>query len=87
MFATLAFASQTDWHAILPAIMMADPDDHRVFDIRLIRDPPLYLDLFLVEAARRPMSTASQILLTLIKREIEVLNMGWQSEISSFVDS
>jgi hypothetical protein len=82
MFGTLAFASQTDWHAILPAIMMADPDDSRIFDMRLIRDPPFYLDLFLVEAARRPLSHASEALLRYIIDEINRLNLRWQPEVT-----
>lgn len=78
MLGTLAFVSRTDWHAILPAIMMADPADSRLFDIRLICDPLLTLDLVLIEAARRPMSRGAEALLELIDAETRRLNGNWK---------
>ena len=77
MLGTLDFIQNTDWAAILPAIMMSNPADHRAFDIRLIVDPPLTLNLILIEAARRPMSAAAEILLGLIKEETDRLNKPW----------
>jgi LysR family nitrogen assimilation transcriptional regulator len=77
MLGTLDFVLNTDWATILPAVMMSNPLDHRTFDIRIISDPPLTLDLFLIEAARRPMSTAAQILLDLIVEEMDRLNKPW----------
>jgi LysR family transcriptional regulator, nitrogen assimilation regulatory protein len=77
MLGTLDFVLNTDWAAILPAIMMSNPMDYRTFDIRVISNPPLTLDLFLIEAARRPISTAAEILLSLIKEEMDRLNKPW----------
>ena len=79
MLGTLAFVSQTDWQAILPAIMMADPGDLRVFDLRLIRDPPLNLELVLIEAARRSMSRGAEVFLGLINAEMDRLNRYWET--------
>jgi LysR family nitrogen assimilation transcriptional regulator len=79
MLGTLAFVSHTDWQAILPAIMMADPGDSRLFDIRLICDPPLTLDLVLIEAARRPMSRGAEALLELVDAETRRLNGYWKT--------
>jgi DNA-binding transcriptional LysR family regulator len=77
MLGTLSFVSQTDWQAILPAIMMAAPEDSHLFDIRVISDPPLTLDLVLIEAARRPMSRGAEALLKLINAETSRLNRSW----------
>lgn len=77
MLGTLDFILNTEWSAILPAIMMSNPADQRTFDIRVISDPPLSLDLILIEAARRSISTAAEILLGLIKEEMDRLNMFW----------
>jgi DNA-binding transcriptional LysR family regulator len=79
MLGTLAFVSQTDWQAILPAIMMANPEDLRLFDLRLIRDPPLDLDLVLIEAARRTMSRGAEVLLELMNAETDRLSRYWEA--------
>jgi LysR family nitrogen assimilation transcriptional regulator len=77
MLGTLDFILNTDWAAILPAIMMSSRTDHRTFDIRVISNPALTLDLFLIEAARRPISTAAEILLGFIREEMDRLNKPW----------
>jgi LysR family transcriptional regulator, nitrogen assimilation regulatory protein len=71
MIGTLALVAKTDWRAVLPAIMMADPQDRRVFDIQLIRDPAFNLDLVLIEAVRKPISRPAEVLLSLIKEEMD----------------
>ena len=78
MLGTLAFVSKTDWAAILPAVMMAEHEDASTFNISIISDPPLALDLVLIEAARRPISPAAEILLGCIKTETDRLNRIWQ---------
>jgi LysR family transcriptional regulator, nitrogen assimilation regulatory protein len=80
MLGTLSFVAQTDWCAILPSIMMSDPEDSRLYDIRLISDPPLTLDLVLIEPARRPMSRGAEALLELIKAETSRLSQYWGPE-------
>ena len=77
MLGTLDFISITDWVAILPAIMMSNPSDHHTFNIQVISNPALTLELFLIEASRRPMSTAAGILLGFIKDEMDRLNRPW----------
>lgn len=79
MLATLAFIAETDWAAVLPAVMMSSPNDHREFNIQMISDPSLTLDLMLIEAARRPVSPAADALLNLIKDEMDRLNRLWSS--------
>lgn len=68
MVGTLSFVAQTDWKAVLPAIMMNDPKDPMTFDMRLV-DPPLTLELVVIEAARRPMSQSAEALLELLSAE------------------
>jgi LysR family transcriptional regulator, nitrogen assimilation regulatory protein len=77
MFGTLAFVSLTDWAVVLPAVMMSNSDDSRMFNIRIVRDPPLLLELMLIEAARRPMSRPGEVLLGFIKTETERLSRIW----------
>jgi LysR family transcriptional regulator, nitrogen assimilation regulatory protein len=79
MFGTLGVLSETDWAAVLPAVMMSDPSDHKNFNIRVISDPPLTLDLILIEASRRPMSRPAEVLLGLIKEEMDRLNRSWST--------
>jgi LysR family nitrogen assimilation transcriptional regulator len=79
MLATLAFISETDWAAVLPAVMMSSPNDHREFNIQVISEPPLTLDLMLIEAARRPVSLPAEALLSLIKDEMDRLNRLWST--------
>lgn len=79
MLGTLGFLSETDWAAILPAVMMSDPSDHKHFNIKLISEPPLTLDLILIEASRRPMSRPAEVLLGLIKDEMDRLNRSWST--------
>ena len=77
MFGTLGFILQTDWAAVLPAIMMSDPSDHKNFNIRAVSDPILTLDLILIEASRRPISRPAEVFLGLIKEEMDRLNRPW----------
>jgi len=79
MLGTLGFVSETDWSAVLPAIMMADPSDHKNYSIRVISDPPLTLDLILIEASRRPMSRPAEALLGHLKDEMDRLIRSWST--------
>jgi LysR family transcriptional regulator, nitrogen assimilation regulatory protein len=85
MLGTLDFVLNTDWAAILPAIMMSNPTDSRTFDVRVISNPTLTLDLFLIEAARRPISTAAEILLGFLREEMDRLNKPWLAMSSKFL--
>jgi LysR family nitrogen assimilation transcriptional regulator len=69
MMGTLSFVADTEWKAILPAIMMNDRHDSITFDMQLIVDPPLTLELVLIEAAHRPLSRAAEALFASIDSE------------------
>lgn len=80
MLGTLGFLSETDWAAILPAVMMSAPLDQKSFDIRVIVEPPLTLDLILIEASRRPMSRPAEVFLSSIQAQMDRLNRSWSSD-------
>jgi LysR family transcriptional regulator, nitrogen assimilation regulatory protein len=79
MLGTLAFISQSNWAAILPAIMMSNADDFSVFDLFKIADPPLTLDLILIEASRRPISDTAAAFLKLLEEQTNRFSESWPS--------
>jgi DNA-binding transcriptional LysR family regulator len=79
MLATLSFVAESDWVAILPAIMMAsDAEPHR-FTVNPLADPPLMLDLVLVESARHALSVAGEVFLEILNAETQALNNRWKA--------
>lgn len=69
MLGTLDFVARTDWVTILPAIMMADADETRVFTTNPIVDPSFSLDLVLIEPSRRPLSLGAGAALLMLEEE------------------
>jgi len=78
MLGTLNFVADTDWSAVLPALMMSRPDDANVYDVRLVTDPPLILDLILIEAHRNPLSPAAAAFLELLEQQTQRIVADWQ---------
>jgi LysR family transcriptional regulator, nitrogen assimilation regulatory protein len=81
MFGTLDFVARGDWVAILPAILMGEGTDPQ-FKINPIVDPPLSLDLVLIEPARRPLAPAAEIFLKFLEEEAGALARHWQENIA-----
>jgi LysR family transcriptional regulator, nitrogen assimilation regulatory protein len=79
MLGTLDFVSRSDWRTILPGIMMAIDDPAGRLVTNLIADPPLTLDLVLIEPSRRPMSEAATLFLGMLTDEAQRLNARWSS--------
>jgi DNA-binding transcriptional LysR family regulator len=77
MLGTLDFVSRSDWLTILPGIMMAIDDPAGRFKVCPLSDPPLDLDLVLIEPSRRPLSQAAQLFLAMLDREATRLNARW----------
>ncbi len=77
MLGTLDFVSRTDFVTILPAIMMG-AGTAPGFSVNPIADPPLWLDLVLIEPAARPLSPAAAVFLTLLREEAERLVAAWR---------
>ena len=81
MLGTLDFVSRSDWLTILPGIMMAIDDPAGRFKVCPLSDPPLDLDLVLIEPSRRPLSQAAQLFLAMLDREATRLNARWAAPV------
>lgn len=84
MMGTLDFVASTDWVAILPGLMMAQEaarqvvaDMPRRFAINPIADPPLGMDLVLIEPARRPLELAAAAFLDVLAKETARIGEVW----------
>jgi DNA-binding transcriptional LysR family regulator len=77
MLGTLDLVASTEWVAVLPGVMMANDVKGGVFTINPLAAPPLATDLVLIEPARRPLSPAAQMFLTVLERETLRLNSIW----------
>lgn len=80
MFATLDFVARSEWMTILPAIMMGS-ELGPSYVANPIVDPPLMLDLVLIEPARRPLGRAAEVFLELLDEEARQLSAFWESRI------
>ncbi|MFC7398439.1 LysR family transcriptional regulator [Chelatococcus sp. GCM10030263] len=81
MLGTLDFVASTDWVTILPGLMMAQDagsPDARSLVVNPLADPPLGLDLVLIEPARRPLSAAAEAFLDILDEETRRLTAPWQ---------
>jgi DNA-binding transcriptional LysR family regulator len=77
MFGALDFVAGTDWVTILPGTMMASDIERRQFTINPLADPPLALDLVLIEPSRRPLAPAAEAFLEILRAEAVRLNDRW----------
>ena len=81
MLATLDLVARSDWVAVLPGIMMAldNGAQHRV---NPLEDPPLWLDLVLIEPSQRSMTAAAKAFLASLEAESQRLNLRWTPQIT-----
>ena len=77
MFGTLDFVAGGDWVTILPSLMMADGATAG-FAVNPIVDPPLTLDLVLIEPARRTMTQAAALFLAMLEDEARRISSVWE---------
>jgi LysR family transcriptional regulator, nitrogen assimilation regulatory protein len=77
MMGTLDFVSRSDWLTILPGIMMAVDDPAGRLKVAPLADPPMSLDLVLIEPSRKPLSPAASLFLDMLQKEAERLNARW----------
>jgi len=78
MLGTLDLVARTDWVAILPGIMMAHDCEQGPFSINPLAQPPLSLDLVLIESSRHVMSPAVSAFCTALEAETTRTNDVWQ---------
>ena len=77
MLGTLDFVSRSDWLTILPGIMMAVDDPAGRLKINVVADPPMMLDLVLIQPSRRAMSKPAEVFLEMLQAEAMRLNTRW----------
>lgn len=79
MFATLGLVATTDWAAILPGIMMGAGDDSGPWRLTAspLADPPLTLDLVLIEPSRHAMPAVAEAFLEVLEEEAIEANRPW----------
>ena len=61
--------ADSDWVAVLPAILMANVDDGARYEIRPLDDPPLRSEFVLIEPARSAMKPAARLFSELLTQE------------------
>jgi DNA-binding transcriptional LysR family regulator len=77
MFGTLDFVAGTDWMTILPGAMMVSDIERSDLTINPLADPPLALDLMLVEPSRRALAPAAEAFLDVLGAETRRLDERW----------
>jgi LysR family transcriptional regulator, nitrogen assimilation regulatory protein len=77
MLGTLDFVARSDWLVILPGIMMAVDAPDGLLKVAPLADPPMQLDLVLIEPSRQPLSKAAEVFLALLQSEALRLNARW----------
>jgi LysR family transcriptional regulator, nitrogen assimilation regulatory protein len=77
MLGTLDFVARSTWMTILPGIMMAVDDPAGQFKVAPLADPPMTLDLVLIEPSRRPLSEVAEVFLKMLEAEAVRLNARW----------
>lgn len=83
MFGTIGLLESTAWAAILPAIIMqAGEPSPRRFTVNPIVDPPLALDLALIEPARTTLPPVAEAFLQFLEEESSRLNAEWAALLS-----
>jgi len=72
-FGMLDFIAKTDWVTILPSIMMVANIDKSALTINPLVDPPLWLDLVLIEPSLRPLSPAAIAFFEILSSETRLM--------------
>lgn len=80
MLATLDLVATGRWMTVLPAIMMANEAERQHFTVTRLADPPLMLELVLIQALRRSLSAPAAAFLAVLEEETTRLNAGWDIE-------
>ncbi len=76
MFGTLDLVATSDWMTILPQVMMAPLHQHGRYLVNPLDDPPLLLDLALIEPAARSLSPAAAAFAEMLRAETTRLIAG-----------
>jgi DNA-binding transcriptional LysR family regulator len=74
MMGTLDLVARGEWSVILPLMMMEPDIEGGRYTINPIVDPPLMLELFLLEPARKMMDEPALAFLDCLRAELERIN-------------
>jgi LysR family nitrogen assimilation transcriptional regulator len=77
MLGTLDLVATAGWMTILPGIMMTSETTRRHFTVCPLADPPLSLDLVLIEPSRRSLPAPAAAFLQVLEDETRRLNAVW----------
>ena len=77
MLGALDLVAQTDWLTIVPGVMMADSEAGGRWTVGRLDDPPLSVDLMLIEPAKRPLDPASAAFLKVLEEETARVDAVW----------
>jgi len=77
MLGTLDLVASAGWVTVLPGIMMANETKQRHFTVSPLAEPPLALELVLIEPARRPLPPPAAAFLAVLEEETARLNAVW----------
>jgi DNA-binding transcriptional LysR family regulator len=78
MLGTLDMVASHGWMTILPGVMMAEEDrDPRPFTVSPLGDPPLRLQLALIEPARASLRPEADAFLAALREETRRVNARW----------
>jgi DNA-binding transcriptional LysR family regulator len=77
MLGTLDLVATGRWKTVLPAIMMANEAERRHFTVTRLSDPPLLLELVLIQPLRRGLTGPAAAFLAVLEQETARLNTGW----------
>ncbi len=72
---TLDFVARTDWVSINPGISVMRAYEDGALLVNPLVDPPLMLDLFLIERARQPLAAEAKAFLQVLREEAAALEL------------
>jgi DNA-binding transcriptional LysR family regulator len=74
IFTALDMVRKTDWRTLLPSVMMAEEIEHGSLTINTLARPSLWFDFSCIEPMRKPLSSAAQAFLDVLRAEADRLN-------------
>jgi LysR family transcriptional regulator, nitrogen assimilation regulatory protein len=83
MMGTLDLVANSDWVAVIPALMMTAELSAMQFSVIPIVDPAITLDLVVIEPMRRALSEAARTFLEILRAESTFQNNLWKSFFSN----
>jgi len=77
MTGNLDFIAQSDWLSVVPTVLLAQEFDRTRLAVRPLVDPPLHVDLAVVETTRAPLTPQATIFRDLLRGEIQRILDAW----------